>query len=165
MRETPQAPASGVDPADGRAAAFRSESLRERLAAAGRALGEREAPHRAALEEAATRCHALHARVCDAIDGFHAAAAAAGAPHLSLVISAPRLDEKHVRASEFEIRRGRHAGIVIAKAKREFTFVGPFRTGKAEGPCRSVPFDAPAQELDAALAEFLERLVEEAATP
>jgi hypothetical protein len=165
MRETPQAPAAGVEPANGHRAAFRPESLRERLAAAGRALGEREAPHRAALEEATTRCHVLHARVRAALEDFHAAAAAAGAPHLSLVVSEPRLDEKHVRASEFEIRRGRHTGIVIAKAKREFTFVGPFRTGKAEGPCRSVPFDAPAEELDAALAEFLERLVEEAATP
>jgi len=43
--------------------------------------------------------------------------------------------------------------------------VGPFRAGKPEGPCRSLPFDAPVEELDAALAEFLERVVEEAATP
>lgn len=160
MREAPQAPPSALDPSGAR-----SDALRDRLAAIGRVLGEREAPHRAALEEATARCHELHARVRDALDAFHAAAAAAGAPHLALRVSEPRLDEKHVRASEFEIRRGRHAGLVIAKAKREYTFVGPFRTGKQEGPCHSIPFDAPASELDAALAGFLERLVEEAATP
>jgi len=143
-----------------------SDLLRERLAARGRALGEREAPHRAALEEATARCHELHARVRDALEAFHAAAAAAGAPHLVLHVSEPRLDDKHVRACEFEIRRGRHVGLVIARAaKRELTFVGPFQTGKPEGPCRSIPFDAPAPELEAALADFLERLVEEAATP
>jgi hypothetical protein len=160
MREAPLVPDTGARPASSR-----PDPLRERLAAAGRALGAREAPHGAALEEARARCHALHARVCAALAAFHAEAAAAGAPHLALAVSPPRLDEKHVRAWEFEVRRGRHAGIVVAKAKRELTLVGPFRTGKAEGPCCSVSFDAPEDELDAALAGFLERLVEEAATP
>lgn len=161
MREaTPPAPASAME-----SARAHSDRLRERLAALGRVLGEREAPHRAALEEATARCHELHARVRDALDAFHAAAAAAGAPHLVLQVSAPRLDDKHVRACEFEIRRGRHVGLVIAKAKRELTLVGPFRAGSPEGPCLSFSFDAPASELEAALAGFLERLVEEAATP
>jgi hypothetical protein len=160
MREAPQAPDVGVRPA-----APRPDPLRERLAAAGRTLGAREAPHRAALDEARVRCHALHARACDALEAFRAAAAAAGAPHLALAISPPRLDEKHVRAWEFQAGRGRHAGIVVVKAKREVTFVGPFRIGKQEGPCRSLSLDAPEDEIDAALAEFLERLVEEAATP
>jgi len=160
MREAPQAPASAV-----RTAASRPDPLRERLAAAGRALGEREAPHQAALEEARARCRELHGRVRDALAAFHAAAVAAGAPHLVLTVGEPHLDEKHVRAVEFEVRRGRHVGIVTAKSKRELTFVGPFRTGKQEGPCRSLPFDAPGEEVEAVLAEFLERLVEEAATP
>jgi len=165
MREAPLAPAPGVGSAGAGTAATRPDLLRERLAAAGRALGVREAPHRAALDEASARCRALHARVHEALDAFQVAAAAAGAPHLGLTISEPRLDEKHVRASEFQVGRGRHVGIVVVKAKREVTFVGPFRTGKPEGPCRSLSFDAPAEELDAALAEFLERVVEEAATP
>jgi hypothetical protein len=44
------------------------------------------------------------------------------------------------------------------------TLVGPFRTGKPEGPCKTFPWDA-REELDAALGDFLERFLEEAATP
>jgi hypothetical protein len=141
-----------------------ADALRARLAAAGRALGEREAAHRAALAAARSRCEALHALARDALDAFHAAAERAGAPHLRIELGSPRLDEKHVRAYEFELRRGRHVGLVIAKSRGEVTLVGPFRTGKDEGPCRSLPFDA-AADIERALGEFLERLVEEAATP
>jgi hypothetical protein len=143
----------------------RSAPCAKRLAAAGRELGAREAPHRAALEEAGARCAALRARVQAALEAFQAEAAAAGAPHLALTVSEPRLDDKHVRAFEFEVARGRHVGVVVVKAKREIALVGPFQRGKQEGPCRRLPFDAPEDELDAALAAFLERLVEEAATP
>lgn len=166
MREAPLASPSDVAPEAGSSPpAPGSDPLIARLAAAGRALGAREAEHRAALDEARARCAALHARVRAALDAFQAEAAAAGAPHLALTVSAPRLDEKHVRAWEFEVGRGRHAGIVVVKTKREITLVGPFQKGKQEGPCRKLPFDAPEDELDAALAAFLERLVEEAATP
>ena len=44
------------------------------------------------------------------------------------------------------------------------TLVGPFHAGKQEGPCKSFPFDAEA-ELEAALGDFLESFVAEAATP
>ena len=166
MREAPLASPSDVarkagssPPAPG------SDPLLARLAAAGRELGAREAPHRAALEEAGARCAALRARVQAALEAFQAEAAAAGAPHLALTVSEPRLDDKHVRAFEFEVARGRHVGVVVVKAKREIALVGPFQRGKQEGPCRRLPFDAPEDELDAALAAFLERLVEEAATP
>lgn len=160
MREAPPAPATGVRPG-----ATDPDPLRARLAAAGRSLGAREAPHRAELAEAEARCRALHERVRIAIEAFHAAASDAGAPHLVLAVSEPRLDEKHVRAWEFEVRRGRHVGIVVARSKRQVTLVGPFRAGKSEGPCQSLPFDVPEAELDDALAGFLERLAEEAATP
>lgn len=138
--------------------------LRERLAAAGRQLGAREAPHRAALDEAAGRCETVRALVVDAVAGFHEAAARAGAPHLRVEVGPVRLDEKHVRAMEFELRRGRHVAIVTAKSRGEMTLVGPFRTGKTEGPCRTFPWDAEA-ELCTALGDFLERFLEEAATP
>jgi hypothetical protein len=55
-------------------------------------------------------------------------------------------------------------GVVVVKARGEVTLVGPFRAGKAEGPCRSLPIDANA-EIESALGEFLEKLAEEAATP
>ena len=42
--------------------------------------------------------------------------------------------------------------------------MGPFRSGKTEGPCLSFPFDAE-QELSEAVGSFLERFAEEAASP
>jgi len=156
------------------------------MAAAGRALGAREAPHRAELDTARQRCLTLHEQVCAAVDAFHAAASAAGAPHLRISVGDPKLDEKRVRALEFEVRRGRYVGLVVVKAKGVVTLVGPFRRGKPEEPCRSFRFrvadrvaervaegtgqdagvaaDADA-ELGAALGDFLERFVQEAMTP
>jgi hypothetical protein len=75
-----------------------------------------------------------------------------------------RLDEKHLRAIEFDVRRGRHVGLVIVKARGEVTLVGPFRSGKNEGPCRTFPWDADA-DIRGALGDFLERFLEEAAAP
>jgi hypothetical protein len=138
--------------------------LRDRLAAAGTLLGAREAVHRAGLDEAQHRCDALRELVLDAVDAFHAAAAAAGAPHLRIDVTPVRLDEKHVRAIEFEVRRGRHAGVVTVKSRGDVTLVGPFRTGKTEGPCRTFPWDAK-DDIRSALGDFLLRFLEEAATP
>jgi len=138
--------------------------LRDRLAAAGTLLGTREASHRAALDEARQRCDALRVLVLEALEAFHATAAAAGAPHLRVDVTPVRLDEKHVRAIEFEVRRGRHAGVVTVKSRGDVTLVGPFRTGKTEGPCRTFPWDAK-DDICVALGDFLLRFLEEAATP
>jgi len=138
--------------------------LRDRLAAAGTLLGAREAAHRAGLDEAQQRCDALRVLVLDALDAFHAAASAAGAAHLRVDVTPVRLDEKHVRAIEFEVRRGRHAGVVTVKSRGDVTLVGPFRTGKTEGPCRTFPWDAK-DDICNALGDFLLRFLEEAATP
>ena len=138
--------------------------LRGRLAVAGHTLGAREASHRAGLTEATRRAEALRGVVADALDAFHAAAREAGAPHLQVELGPVRLDAKHVRAIEFDVRRGRHAGIVTVKARGDVTLVGPFRTGKTEGPCRTFPWDAET-DIRRALGDFLEQFLEEAATP
>ncbi len=138
--------------------------LRSRLAAAGSLLGARESTHRAGLDEASKRCESLRSLVDDAIEAFHTAATEAGAPHLRVEVTPLRLDEKHVRAVEFEVRRGRHAGVVTVKSRGDVTLVGPFRSGKAEGPCRTFPWDAE-DEICRALGDFLLRFLEEAATP
>jgi hypothetical protein len=138
--------------------------LRTRLSAAGSLLGARETTHRGALEEAQKRCEVLRSLVADAVDAFHAAAADAGAPHLRIEVTPVRLDDKHVRAIAFEVRRGRHAGVVTVKSRGEVTLVGPFRSGKTEGPCRTFPWDA-RDDIDTALSDFLLRFLEEAATP
>jgi hypothetical protein len=53
---------------------------------------------------------------------------------------------------------------VTVKSRGEVTLVGPFRSGKEEGPCRSFPMDAEL-EISAALGDFLERFLDQAATP
>jgi hypothetical protein len=145
-------------------AAMSESPLQRRLSEAGRRLGEREAAHLAALEEARSRAEKLRAEVAEGIAAFHAAARRAGAPHLSLELGEVRGDDKHLRAVEFELRRGRHRAIVTVKSRGDVTLVGPFKAGKQEGPCQSFPWDSQA-EIQAALGDFIERFAEEAATP
>lgn len=141
----------------------RSE-LGSRLAALGRTLGEREAAQAGDLATARSYAEQLHAEISAALGQFHAAAADAGASHLAIQLSDIRTDDKHLRAVEFDLSRGRHRAIVTSKSRGEVTLVGPFRSGKTEGPCRTFPFDAN-EEIEAALGDFLERFLEEAATP
>jgi hypothetical protein len=139
-------------------------SLDERLSDLGRKLGEREAAHVQSLERAREFVVAVHGRVSKALDAFHTAAAAAGAPHLEIEQSPVRVDDKHLRAVEFDLQRGRHKAVVTAKERGDVTLVGPFHIGKAEGPCKTFPMEA-GDEFEAALGDFLERFVEEAASP
>jgi hypothetical protein len=152
MSQSPPAPAA--DPTD----------LAQRLEALGRALGSREAPFRQDLSRARSVADRLRERVADALARFHRAAAEAGAPQLEAVVSDTRADDKHLRAVQFDLARGRYRAIVTVKARGEVTLVGPFRAGKDEGPCRSFPVESES-EIDGALAGFLERFLEEAATP
>ena len=138
--------------------------LGRRLEELGRELGEREVSHANGLAQARSRTEELHREVSDALGRFHAAADKAGAPHLVLEVSAVRVDDKHLRSYEFELFRGRHRAIVTVKSRGEVTLVGPFRSGKTEGPCRSFPL-SPSAEFDEALASFLVSFVEDAATP
>ena len=139
-------------------------ALTARLSTLGRELGEREVEHGAGLERARKCVEELREEVSAALDGFHRAAAEGGAPHLQIEISAVRTDDKHLRSVEFELSRGRYRAIVTAKSRGDVTFVGPFRSGKTEGPCKSFPIDA-RDEVSGALASFLESFLEEAATP
>lgn len=141
-----------------------STPLQSRLKQVGLRLGAREADHREGLGEARKRAEKLHAQVCEALEFFHTGAREVGAPHLHIETSEPRLDDKHVRSVEFEIARGRHRAIVTVKSRGEVTLVGPFKAGKVEGPCQTFPFDEEA-EIEGALGDFLERFLEEAATP
>jgi hypothetical protein len=141
-----------------------SKDLAERLEALGRELGAREAPFRDDLTRARGVAERLRDRVAEALGRFHRAAAAAGAPQLEAIVSDTRADDKHLRAVQFDMARGRYRAIVTVKARGEVTLVGPFRAGKDEGPCRTFPIESES-EIDAALAGFLERFLEEAATP
>jgi hypothetical protein len=138
--------------------------LATRLATLGRALGEREAAHGEGLERARECVEALRDDVATALEGFHRAAAAAGAPHLRVDLSPVRIDDKHLRSFEFELCRGRYRAIITARSRGDVTFVGPFRSGKTEGPCKSFPIGA-RDEVQGALVSFLETFLEDAATP
>jgi hypothetical protein len=138
--------------------------LANRLEKLGRSLGEREASHRAGLSEARACLERLRSQVAAALDRFHAAAAAAGAPQLRIQLSEVRDDDKHLRAAQFDLTRGRYRAIVTARSRGEVTLVGPFHAGKTEGPCLTFPLDG-GEDLSGALEGFLERFLEEAATP
>ena len=138
--------------------------LAARLEEVARSIGSREQGRADNLQAARSRLGEIRDQVAAALRRFHAAVREAGVPHLRIELSPIRIDEKHLRAVEFEISRGRHRGIVVAKDRGEVTLVGPFRTGKTEGPCRSVAFDA-GEEFDALLGDFLAEFCEEAASP
>ena len=138
--------------------------LGDRLERLGAILGSREAEHRGGRDRARACVQELRDRIESALERFHRATSESGAPHLRIALGEIQPDDKHLRAVEFDLTRGRHRAIVTAKSRGEVTFVGPFRIGKTEGPCRTFPFEATG-EIDVALGEFLESFLEEAATP
>lgn len=140
------------------------QALETRLAEIGSRLGAREAEHSRDLAAAHSRAEELRSEVARALGAFHASAAQAGAAHLRVTLGEVRLDDKHARALQFDLCRGRCAGIVTVKSRGEVTLVGPFHRGKAEGPCLTFPFEAEA-ELYGALGDFLERFLGEAVQP
>jgi hypothetical protein len=138
------------------------QSLRDRLRKLGRELAAREASHADALESARRQAESLRAKVSEALAGWHEGVA--GAPQLAVRVGEVRPDDKHIRAVEFDLVRGRHRAIVTVKSRGDVTLVGPFHAGKTEGPCKSFPFGAE-DEIHKALGDFLERFLTEAAAP
>lgn len=138
--------------------------LLDRMAQLGRELGAREAEHREAIAEAWRRAQSLRGEVSAAIEAFSAAAARAGASQLAVQIGDTRTDDKHLRAVQFDLARGRNRAVLTVKSRGEITLVGPFHAGKPEGPCKSFPYGAD-DELRAALGDFLEKFLTEAAQP
>ncbi|HEY8120140.1 MAG TPA: hypothetical protein VII78_02385 [Myxococcota bacterium] len=141
-----------------------ASSLSDRMARLGKALGEREGEHREAVSEAWRRAQSLRAEVGAALDAFNGAAARAGAAQLAVQLGTTRTDDKHLRAVQFDLARGRSRAVVTVKSRGEITLVGPFHAGKAEGPCKSFPYGAD-DEIRAALGDFLEKFLAEAASP
>jgi len=138
-------------------------SLSERIESIAHDLAKRESRHREDVERARSRATELHAEVEAAISRFNAVVSES-VPYLQVSLTPPRIDDKHLHSVEFDLERGRHRAVVTVKSKGEVTLVGPFRAGKNEGPCRTFPIDADA-EIEAALGDFLERFLEEAAAP
>lgn len=138
--------------------------LDERMTKLGRELGSREASHAATLDAARDKARELHAVLAEALSQFHHACSDAGSPHLRVELGTPQLDAKHVRAVEFDLKRGRTRAIVVVKSRGDVTLVGPFLMGKTEGPCRSIDIDAETELLDA-LEDLTARFLEMAVQP
>jgi hypothetical protein len=156
--------AEAATPPRGAGSGAPSIPLRERMDALGRELAARESEHTAGLASATQSALALHDQVSEALEAFHAAAQEAGAPQLAVVVSPVRVDDKHLRAVQFDLRRGRHAAIVTVKTRGEVVLVGPFQQGKDEGPCRRFPVTAE-REIETGLGDFLTAFLNQAATP
>lgn len=139
-------------------------ALADELKAIGKRLGEREADQAARRAELDVHANALYERVREGLEGFSSAGKKAGADNLVVDLSRPRTDEKHLHAVQFDLVRGRHCVIVTVKPKGEVTFVGPFKTSKPEGPCRSIALDDEAG-IEAGLSEVLAEFLEVAFAP
>ncbi|MCH7600512.1 MAG: hypothetical protein IH973_12210 [Myxococcales bacterium] len=134
-------------------------ALADQLEEIGKRLGARESGLLEQLGRVQKRAGELHERVREGIEGFHRGSREAGAPHLAVELSDPRIDDKHLHSVQFDLVRGRHRVIVTVKIAGEVTIVGPFKTGKPEGPCKSIPLDdeeAIDEALSLVLSDFLE---------
>ena len=129
-----------------------------------RELAQRELAHTEALASARERAEELRAIVARAIDRFHVGLAEAGGSPIAVEVSPVRPDDKHLRSCQFDLGRGRYHAIVTVKSRGEVTLVGPFRVGKAEGPCRSFPLSS-SEEFEHALTDFVVAFLEDASTP
>ena len=139
-------------------------ALSDELSEIGKRLAARENEEAAKLEHVRTRAAELHARVKAGLQAFELAAKEAGAPHLAVELSDPRIDDKHLHAVQFDVARGRHRVIVTVKSKGAVTLVGPFKDGKEEGPCKQHEIDDD-PGIDAGLSKVLAEFLERAFTP
>ena len=138
-------------------------NLNDRIEAIAHDVAKRESAHLEAVAEARGKAEELYGHVDAAIRRFNETVAK-NVPYLQVEVSPPRVDDKHLHAVEFNLERGRHRAVITVKSKGVVTLVGPFRTGKKEGPCLSFPVDASAEIADA-LSDFLVQFLEEATSP
>jgi hypothetical protein len=137
--------------------AKRWRELADELAGRDPGLGAR-------LRDAREAARALRDAAAGALDAFRSRASELGAQHLANVaVSEVEPDEKHVDCVQFRVARGRLELLCVAIAQGEgkVRLVGPFKRGKAEGPCSDHALRG--VEVESALLASLERLVREAA--
>jgi len=108
------------------------------------------------LREQAQRC----------VEAFRRRAQALGAAQLgSVSVSPVAADEKHVDCVQFGVERGRSLLLCVAIANAQggkIRLVGPFKRGKAEGPCGDFPLRGP--EVEAALEQRMLDLLRQASS-
>jgi hypothetical protein len=134
----------------------RFRKLAEELAARDPGLAAR-------LREVREAARELRDQAFQAVEAFRERTAELGTPYLGhLDVSAVEPDEKHVDCVQFRISRGRTELLVIAIAEGagKVRLVGPFKRGKAEGPCADAPLRGP--EVERALEDRIETLIREA---
>jgi hypothetical protein len=135
----------------------RFRELAEELAALDPDLPQR-------LTRAREAARTLRDSACDAVEAFRKRANELGASHLADVSVSPvEPDQKHVDALQFRISRGRLELLCVAIARGEgkLRVVGPFKSGKTEGPCAEASLSGP--EGESLVEERLAALLREAA--
>jgi len=109
----------------------------DRIAAIAASIAAREAGRSTARAAARATAEMLHVEAAAALEVFRQVTRERGAAHLDLIDLGPvEPDDKSVRAFQFRLRRGRHEAVVVSKDRDEVMFVGPFKRGGPEGPCR-----------------------------
>jgi hypothetical protein len=102
------------------------------------------------LASARSAAEDLRAQAQACIDAFLARARTLGAEQLGGVrVSPVGYDQKHVDCVQFSIERGRNLLLCVAIANAQggkMRLVGPFKQGKAEGPCGDFPLRGPELE-------------------
>ena len=107
----------------------RFQQLARSLAARDRDLPDALASVRPCVERLRAHAHGV-------VEAFADAARSVGAVHLTDVTVGPVItDAKHVDCLSFAVVRGRWEALCVAKPCGTARLVGPFRRGKAEGPC------------------------------
>jgi hypothetical protein len=118
------------------------------------------------LQAARAGAEELRRQAQQCVDAFVRRANALGAAQLgSVSVSAVVPDEKHVDCVQFSVERGRSALLCVAIANAEggkVRLVGPFKRGRAEGPCGDYPLQGP--EVEAGLEERLLDLLRQASS-
>jgi hypothetical protein len=136
----------------------------ERFEALASELARRHAELPAQLARVRPSAQALREQAVAAVSAFTSRARALGAEHLTDVRVSPVIpDQKHVNGLQFSVERGRHVLLCVALANPDggkARLVGPFRNGKAEGPCAEHPLGSP--ELEDALEQRILDLLREA---
>ena len=102
------------------------------------------------LASARDAAEALRAQANACVEAFRRRAREMGAEQLTSVSVSPvSPDEKHVDCVQFSVERGRSVLLCVAIGSSEggkMRLVGPFKRGKAEGPCGDFPLHGPELE-------------------
>jgi len=133
----------------------------QRFEALAQTLAERDRSLASAILAVEPALEVLRERAARAVAVFVNVALEHRVPHLThLSVGPVEPDEKHIDCLQFKVRRGRWEIVCVGKPRGVVTLVGPYRSGKQEGPCSEHPLHG--NEVEAALDDRLVELIQSA---